>query len=84
MALTDISHSHLYRAPWNGLVRLGRSLGVRVPIDEPETDGNRMALVDAVKRSMTETMLAWCGRKRKKRGAVEGYVVRDSRASAEG
>jgi len=63
MSLTAITHQQLWKAPWSGLCRLGRSLGLRVRVDEPETQ-RRGPLVEAVMRALTEDMLRHAKRPR--------------------
>ena len=88
MALRTISHRDLYAAPWNGLIRLARSLGLRVSLDEPECF--RPALVEAVARGLSDSMLADAARRGRirreqaRQAFTSGYKVTDSRASSDG
>ncbi len=58
-----ITHKDLWEAPWDGLCRLGRSLGLRVR-SGPE-DERRGPLVEAVMRALGEDMLRHASRRRR-------------------
>ena len=81
MAGSEISEAKLLKASWDGLRRLGRSLGLNVPDDEPEE--SRGSLMQAVMREIRQLTVHDIARRKRQRrhGAVAGYIVRDSRAS---
>ena len=55
--MTDIEHRDLYACPWSGLVRLARSLGLRVA-DGPETPKRRSRLADATMCALAADAIA--------------------------
>lgn len=53
--MTAIDINDLHRAPWNGVVRLARSLGLYVPPSTGDTRPNRRRLGLAVLRAIART-----------------------------
>lgn len=53
--MTAIDLNDLRRAPWNGVVRLARSLGLYVPPNANDTRPNRLKLGRAVLLAIAKT-----------------------------
>lgn len=63
----EISETQLWSARWLGLVRLARSLNIRIPLNIEETDTRRSALIKLVKWRLIEVDMEWWASKAKKK-----------------